>query len=249
MKAKIREILMDFGLDEKSIEIYITLIKNNEQSALEISRHTGIDRTTVYDVLQKLIHEGIVSVKIVNKSKHFIAFPPNKLLNHYREKYNALESIIPELNKISGQEKETIKCEVLQGKQGIRMLVKDLIDVKKDYKAIGLVHNEIEEVLGYISPHGVKRINELNLKEELIVSKSTPDFEKLKNGVYTYIEHDLTSPVTTITYGDKALFVIWKEPYYAVVIENKSVAETISEYFEIIASTGKKRRRKEKSKK
>ena len=51
-----KQILNDLGLGDKEIEVYLELAQNRSLSALQISKETGIDRTTVYDILNKMIN-------------------------------------------------------------------------------------------------------------------------------------------------------------------------------------------------
>src|SRR3989344_7031193 len=81
----INSCLIELGFEEREINIYIFLIKNNESTALQISKGTEIDRTTIYDLLEKLIQKRIVFSIIKNKTKHFFALKPKDLLSHYED--------------------------------------------------------------------------------------------------------------------------------------------------------------------
>ena len=99
--SKLFEILKDLGFEERAIKIYLALIRIGDSPALKISKEIGIDRTTTYDILERLMGRGIVSLYIKNNSKHFSALAPDSLLHHFKEKYSSLEYILPELKKIS----------------------------------------------------------------------------------------------------------------------------------------------------
>jgi sugar-specific transcriptional regulator TrmB len=226
------EVLIDLGFGEREAKIYLLLIGKGDLSALQIARNSKIDRTTIYDILEKLISKGVVSSHIKNKAKQFRAILPKELLNHFREKYSSLEKIIPELNKLTNSPSEKVICELFQGKEGLKVVLNDLIKNAKEYRVIG-IRKEYEEILGYFNDSGVLKLNEFKAKEIAIVEKDAK-FAKLKNGEYKYLDKTLLSPVTTLIYGNKVIFFIWTEPYFAVSIENKQLKDAQEEYFSFL---------------
>lgn len=230
--SKIFEILKDLGFEEREIKIYITLIRLGDSPALKISKETGIDRTTTYDILERLIGKGIVSSYIKNKSKHFCALVPDRLLHYFKEKYSSLENILPELKKISNQTPEIVKCELFYGKEGLKSVGKDIVDNTKEYRVIG-IRKEYEEILGYFNEQAIIKLDQFKAKEIAIVEKNAK-FKKLKDGEYKYLDKKILSPITTLIYKNKVVFFIWKEPYFAVSIENRELAKAQIEYFNLL---------------
>lgn len=116
------EILKDLGLEDKEIRIYFVLIKDNTLTALQISKKALIDRTTTYDLLEKLMHKGIVSETTINNTKHFSALMPKQLVSHFKEKYSCLEAILPQLNKLSNEKQEVVRCEIFYVEKALGLL-------------------------------------------------------------------------------------------------------------------------------
>jgi len=235
--SKLFEILKDLGFEEREIKIYLALIRLGDSPALKISKEIGIDRTTTYDILERLIGRGIVSLYIKNKSKHFSALAPDNLLNYFKEKYSSLENILPDLKKISNHTPELVKCELFYGKEGLKSVGKDIVDKTKEYRVIG-IRKEYEEILGYFNEQAILKLDQFKAKEIAIVEKNAK-FKKLKNGEYRYLDKKLLSPITTLIYKNKVVFFIWKEPYFAVSIENEPLAKAQTEYFNILWKTAK----------
>lgn len=231
------EVLKELGFEDREAKIYLLLLKEGDLAALQLARLSQIDRTTIYDILEKLSNKGIVSVYLENKTKKFKALTPEKLLVYFKEKYSSLERIIPELNKITSYEKDKTTCELFTGKEGLKSVLKDLISIRKDYKVIG-IKKEYEEILGYFNEQGVLKFDEFNVKEKAIVEKGT-EFKKLKKGDYKYIDEKL-SPVTTLIYNDTVVFFLWTEPYFAFRIINKTFRKAQEEYFGLLWKIAKK---------
>ena len=185
--SNISEVLKDLGFEEREIKIYLTLIRSGDSPALRISKETGIDRTTTYDLLERLIGKGIVSSYIKNKSKHFSALTPEKLRLYFKEKYSSLENIIPELKRISNQTPGAVKCELFYGKEGLKSVGKDIVNNAKEYRVIG-IRKEYEEILGYFNEQAILKLDQFKIKELAIVEKNAK-FMKLKND---YRSHCMT---------------------------------------------------------
>jgi len=238
MDKKINQVLENLGFEKREINIYLTLIGEQNLTALQISKKIGVDRTTTYDILERLINKGIVSSFIQNKIKHFKALTPKKLLIYFKEKYSSLEHIFPLLNQASDKSKEFVSCELFQGKNGFKTVLKDFVEANVDYKTIG-IRKEYEEILGYLTDQYVLRFNEMKVKETAIIERGS-DFIPLKKAVYRYIDKKLIPPITTVIYKDIVLFFIWKEPYSAIRIKNKEFAKLQEEYFDIMWKITKK---------
>lgn len=230
--SEIFEILKDLGFEEREIKIYLALIRLDDSPALKISKEIGIDRTTTYDILERLIGRGIVSSYIKNRSKHFSALAPDKLLHHFKEKYSSLENILPELKRISNQTPQLVKCELFYGKEGLKTIGKDVVDGTREYRVIG-IRKEFEEILGYFNEYAIIKLDQFKAKEIAIVEKNAK-FKKLKDGEYKYLDEKLLSPITTLIYKNKVVFFIWKEPYFAVRIENEQLSKAQTEYFNLL---------------
>lgn len=228
----IGEVLKNLGFDEKEVKVYLAIIKSGDSPALKISQETRIDRTTIYDILERLISKGIVSSYIKNKSKHFSTLSPEKLLYYFKEKYSSLENILPELNKITNQTAESVKCELFTGKEGLKTISKDIVNNAKRYLVIG-IRREYEEILGFFNEQAILKLNKLRAKERAIVEKDAK-FVKLKYSQYRYLSKKLLSPITTLIYENNVIFFIWQEPYFAVRIESETLAKAQTEYFRIL---------------
>jgi HTH-type transcriptional regulator, sugar sensing transcriptional regulator len=55
------EELKELGLDDNEIKVYLACLSESGASVKEISKGSGLIRTTVYGVLQSLIYKGLVS--------------------------------------------------------------------------------------------------------------------------------------------------------------------------------------------
>jgi sugar-specific transcriptional regulator TrmB len=95
---EIKELLGQFGLQNKEDEVYLACLQLGTAPAQEIAKKAGIKRTTAYDVLKNLINKGLISQTQKGSKKLFIAEPPEKLGELLEEKQSKLMEALPLLN-------------------------------------------------------------------------------------------------------------------------------------------------------
>jgi len=125
------EELRKYGLNEKEIKIYLSCLKLGSASATQIFEHTGIRRSTVYEVLEALKKKGLVKSFIKEKKYHFDAVKPSVLIDLLKEKQEAISKIMPNLNKLVEGVYDKPKIEVYEGKIGIRNATNEMLNAKE----------------------------------------------------------------------------------------------------------------------
>jgi len=80
--SKLIELLQHFGLSSNGAKAYLALLKYNPATGYEISSQSGIPRSAVYTVLNRLEAIGIVN-SVGDSPKKFIPLVPSSLLEHF----------------------------------------------------------------------------------------------------------------------------------------------------------------------
>ena len=75
---EIKKILSLFGLREIEIDLYEKLFYGGQMSASILAKQVGISRTSVYDLLKRLIDIGLIVETTANNAKSFVVQPPEK---------------------------------------------------------------------------------------------------------------------------------------------------------------------------
>ncbi len=121
------EALKETGLSDIEIKIYLSLLKEGRMIVSKISEKTGIYRPSVYDNLIKLIEKGLVSHITISGKKYFKADTPKKLIGIIDEKKERLSAVISELENLVPSDKEEFEVEVLEGKEGLKTYMEDML--------------------------------------------------------------------------------------------------------------------------
>ena len=75
----LEKYLQEIGLSEKEAQMYLALLQVDSESIQELAKRTGINRTTVYPVLETLKKKGLVSEIQIGKKTYYSAASPERL--------------------------------------------------------------------------------------------------------------------------------------------------------------------------
>lgn len=176
-----KDFLEKIGLSEKEASIYLHLLKVDNNSVADIAKHTKINRTTVYPVLEQLMKKEFVE-EIKEGGKIFYkARTPERIESYLQEQKIKIEEqtheardIIPQLKGVMRQEGERPVIEYHEGRDAIVNAIKTRnFDPKdKDY---------------FYTIYPRDRIEKLFTEKELQLARSIRINKDIRSkSIYTY---------------------------------------------------------------
>jgi len=143
---KLVETLKSFGLSEYEAKAILTLISKGELTAKEIAEHSGIPRTSVYDVMASLLNKGLV--ESYGKPLKFKALKVSDIISILSKKVeNGLNLLKKELPVIENAV-EVEEIRVYRGEILISKLVEYVENSKKRIIAVlSYIPKDIQEIL------------------------------------------------------------------------------------------------------
>ncbi len=228
------------GLNLNEAKIYVALLELGQAQAGDISKKTQINRTTVYDSLERLIQDGLVVFVISANKKVFNAVNPQKLLDRVLERENTIREILPELEGLFAQSKEKEETNIYKGRKGIKSIFDDILK-SKEYVAFGS-SGKFLEVMQHDFRMFQKRKKELKINSKIILSESSRKTEtiKLAYANFRFIPDEFSALTTTLVYNDKTAIIVWGETPVATLIKSKAVAKSYSGYFKLLWKIARK---------
>lgn len=235
----LEENLTKLGFSPSEIKIYLHLIKTGNSYPKRISAETGINRTNVYEALDRLISKGVISFIIKNKLRWFEAKSPNALLSLVGEKEeeikNTKDQILKDIKEIErAPNNPFLEATIFVGKKGLRMIFEEILEKRKP---ISLIASQLqfEDLFGpYFELWHKKRIA-LRITQRSIFSNNFK--QKLKKRellTYKFVDSKFVNPTTTIIYGDICILIQWSKYPIAIKINNKEIVKSHLNYFNII---------------
>ncbi len=233
-----KEILKQIGLTDGEIEVYLCLLRIGPSLVSRITKETGLHRTHIYDTLEKLKEKGLVSTFIQSGKNYFKPAKPNKILQFLDEKKEKVHSILPQLEELNKLPKEETKVELFKGKNGLKSVLQDVLNTRKDYVVMGSIR-QFEQILQFVLPQFLKKVEKLGIKEKILCDREE-NILKIKTGTYRFLKSNYIFPSSFWIYGSKVAIFIWSVPFFAIVIDNKDVAKTYRSYFDFFWKVAKK---------
>jgi len=241
-----KRILEEIGLSGNEVDIYLALLKIGPSLVSKIVEATGINRTNIYDRLERMIDKGIISYVIKNNRKHFYATDPKRLLVYLDEKRAKIEldkknlqEIIPELEKIKPSTGDE-QVEVFEGKEGLKTILEDILNSKQEVLTYGSEGN-FSNIMEFYHYHYMKRLEKLKIKMKVIFNKGDSDepFD-WKSSEVRYLPKDFKTPTETTIYGDNVVIFVFMDNPRAILIKSKAIADSYKKYFNILWRQAKK---------
>ena len=153
------DFLTNIGLTLNESRVYLTLLKYGELNGYETSKFSGVSRSLVYDVLERLVNKGFV-LKSTSKNNVYKALDYEKLIEKINQanQYNLLIAK-EKLKDASIEEKESELIFNIKGFDNFIFKAKSLISNAKKEISLSLWSSEfnlIKDELGEAIKKGIK---------------------------------------------------------------------------------------------
>ncbi|MBI2564389.1 helix-turn-helix domain-containing protein [Candidatus Woesearchaeota archaeon] len=242
MIDKYSEVLKEFGLSENEVKVYITLLKTGESGVQNLAKNAGLPRTTTYHLLESLSQKGLVSHIDKNKIRYFQAANPKIIPEILEEQKKHIKEIIPELLTIAETFTEKPKVEVYEGIKGIKTILEDTLETKKEILHYGDIIS-LQNSLKYIFPQFINKRVEKKIPIKILCKKEAAHKELLETAKkqyreFKFIPSNYTFKSSIFIYNKKvAILSLQQEPYYGIIIDNEDFHQTQKNMFELLWQT------------
>ncbi|MBI5754267.1 hypothetical protein HZA40_03955 [Candidatus Peregrinibacteria bacterium] len=92
MSQLIQSFLRNNNFNKKDEQIYLDIFQHGQSFASSVALRTGIDRTTVYSALKRLLKKGVIAQTQMNDVKAYMAVSPEIFIDNVERKIHELES-------------------------------------------------------------------------------------------------------------------------------------------------------------
>ena len=152
MNEKIIEILKSVGLTGGESKVYSALISLGTSTVGPIVEYSVVSASKVYQILDKLMVKGLISMTVQQKKRMYTALSPDKLIEFLDEEKKRIENnkekvqgILPALNRLRGEHRESLPVvEITEGRMGFRQFHDEIIESAKEGESyMALASHEI----------------------------------------------------------------------------------------------------------
>ncbi|MBT4604071.1 hypothetical protein HOC01_00390 [archaeon] len=238
------EILKDIGLSPNEAKIYEALVGLGEASVNTISVKTKINRSNIYDAMERLVEKGLASDIFTKKEKLYKAAHPNRVKEIVEEKLSIIKKILPDLTKKFETDHEEEEAFFYRGIHAYKNYMFQILKEKKPYYCIGGKGMWFDPRLRFFMPNFDRQRKESNICFKHIFDsemkgkiKEPLQFEKNE---YRFLPKKYCSNLTFEFFGDYLViytgkeFGKLKEKPTLFVLKSKEVTEGFKKIFDFM---------------
>jgi len=243
------KILLKLGFNEKEARIYLCLLQRGSLVSSTISKHTKLNRSTCYSILERLHKKRIIQQYVKNNIKYYKANPPqqiNYLLQLEEEslhkKQRLFKEMLPLLDKVINQNTNLDpKIKLYQGLDGIKQSYEDSLfenDTIYSIKNLNRCPSQLKKYLlqEYIPRRIRKKIQAKVITNQSLESRKFQEQDKFQYRKTKIIPKEIFNfPVEINLYKDKASFIIFSQnKYLSLIIESQEINESLKMLFNLL---------------
>jgi len=235
-------VLHEIGFTRGEQLVYVALLKLGRSTLGPLVKESGISRSKVSDVLDRLVKKGMVSKCRQKKGTEYQALPPEALLNYITSRQTALEQEKKLLQKTLPlfallHSQATVNVMVYEGFEGFKAMIDRAVHelTKKDvYLAMGI--SETTEAMR----HYARKIYDAQSEKKYMARTIFDEQGAYKAQERANHRHEIRilpkgwhTPALFTVYGSTTGLHLGKgETIISVVIQNKEIADSFRAAFE-----------------
>lgn len=239
------KILEKAGLTTGEAKVYLALLEIGESTCAPIVKKSGVSKSIVYHLLDKLSKKGLVSSFTKEKTAHFQAADPHKIMDYLHEEENDLKENIKHIEKLlpqlllSQSMSKGSEARVYTGLKGVRTAHENSyakLQKGDTQYYLGVPAYQPEEQHSYWQKDHRRRIK-LGIKLQTLFNRDTgPKILENRNSFKgcdaRYMPTGIKTPATFLIYKDTTTIILQEGSPIAVEIVNQAIADSFKAYFD-----------------
>lgn len=248
--STLQKQLQIIGLSDNEVSAYMALLELGKGTVSQISRKAQLNRTTGYDVLDRLVAKELVSISGKEPKQEYLAESPDRLesliVNELEKKQKELDQarkIIPELksmHNVAGRP----QIRFYEGTSGLKEVYEDTLSSHEAIRAYASVDDVHAALPGYF-PLYYKRRTEKGIPIRAIFTDnpegrelSKHDAEEIRESAFVPAETYGFHPEINI-YDNKVMIASWREQL-GIIIESAEIADAMKKIYELAWAEAKR---------
>ncbi|MDD4983857.1 MAG: helix-turn-helix domain-containing protein [Candidatus ainarchaeum sp.] len=251
------KILSEIGLTQGEIKVYLGLLRTGSTSTGPLAKESGVSRSKLYIIVDKLEKKGFASHFEKNGVKYFQAVEPEKINDYLSQKEEDLKKLgrdfnafLPKLNEFYGKTKEQQNVAIYQGIKGLKVAHEHVylkVGKGEEYLYLGIPAYQPSEHHRYWQKDHLRRAK-VGIKTRMLFNRDA-DIKTLKNRMSygladaRYMPTDVITPAYFLIYKDTVMVGIASSQPIAIEIISPEIADSFRSYFEAFWKESKKIRK------
>lgn len=251
----VRAYFFKLGLASEIADIYLALHAYGPQSISELARHSGVERTRIYRLMEEMTASNLIEVEVQYKKSIFRAAPIENLqilISKKEQELRDLQAGLPQLQRyITGVAEDThaTRIQYYRGVEGLKQMYWNQTKGTTENLAILYENMQIRTGVSFFE-RWAHRCNERGMKFRGIINdnfiKTQQEWygrhsnERLASWQSKYLPDSVfTITHSVVIYDDVTAYYNWKDgEIFGVEMHNQQIADSQRQFFEMLWNQG-----------
>ncbi len=249
--------MSQLGLTSEETNIYLALLEYGGDTAGNISKKTGLKRSTLYGILQKMTDKGVIKRSLKQGTRFFSAETPENLYTQFSKKINHLQKaqedfqeILPKLNQLSKDKNFKPKIEVFDGINAVQNIMQDVL-LYRNLEILTLW--PIKPMIKMLSSEYFRWHNIQRIQNNLFIKAIWPDSQAVSIKEHPYMGHgekhlreirvidgEINAQMGYWIYGNKIMYLASHLEAFGFIIESADMVQLQKDQWQILWNRSKK---------
>jgi sugar-specific transcriptional regulator TrmB len=249
--SPMHEYFNKIGLDREVTDLYLALRMYGPQSLLQLARHSKVERTRVYRLIDTLVEYQLIEIEEHYKRKIYKAAPIGNLqmvLAKRDQEIRGLQQELLEFQKafeIQSEHSALTHVQFYKGSEGVKQMFWN--QTKSNSEIVSVLYENIQSKTNLaFFERWVDRCNERDIHNRSIVSDhflasqrtwyDAHANEKLKHWQGRYVSgQTFAIKHSMFTYDNVLAYFNWHDKeIFGIEIYNQEIADTQRQFFELL---------------
>ncbi|HEX6258584.1 MAG TPA: helix-turn-helix domain-containing protein [Candidatus Saccharimonadales bacterium] len=249
----IREYFAKLGLIPEMADIYFALHAYGPQSISELSRHSGVERTRIYRIIEQVKQTHLVEVETHYKRSVFKAAPISNLqilISKKEQEVNDLQAQLEELHNTMNPQalhSPLTRVQFYRGVDGLKQMLWNQTRQPEGSENISILYENMQgRTEAKFFERWVRKCNEKNMNFRGIICDNFVASqqkwyakhvnERLARWESRHVADDVFKVThSTVIYGDITSYFNWKDgEIFGIEMYNQEIADSQRQFFEML---------------
>ena len=247
----VENFLRGQGLNEKDIKIYLDIFRNGQSFASSVAVRTGIDRTTTYSALKRLLKQGVIVQTQSGDVRAYVAVSPDVFVDSVDRRIEDLRGqkkvaalFAAEMRKMKKAAFLEPKVKIYEGAESIINLYQRTLEEGSRQKSFLTIKSIPEELKEFLKKHFINAKKERGVFSKVLVAdtsmaaryKALDSVSNRETKIVKNHPFDLHSEI--ILFGKKGVAIIdFHKQIYGIVIDSETFYKTVDTLFDFVWET------------
>ncbi len=230
--------------------MYLALLQVDNESIQDLAKRTGINRTTVYPVLETLEKKGLVSEVQVGKKTHYEAAAPERLETFVErqkmileERSQRLKEIVPQIKSLQREQGERPVIKYFDGRDGAISAYEEFYNFETQEEKDGYFVLNADLLSEVFSEHEFEKFRKIRKGKKISAhvvynrKEGIKEFDNTDKQVHISSDFPITCDIAVV--DDKLIISTLGDNVSSVLLRSKDIASTFKSLIKYILDGNK----------